>query len=145
MFGAVVSGSALASLRTLRLASAPDSSAMTRMQASDSLVHSWPRQTMSVSLNGIRPSFAVVRTSSFSFIGALGEIAAPGGYVAGGPPVVIIDLNMHFIGTAKAGQWIEMVGTINRKTRSLVFAEGRGTADGQLVFTATAIHKIVGG
>jgi acyl-coenzyme A thioesterase PaaI-like protein len=80
-----------------------------------------------------------------SFIGALGEIAAPGGYVAGGPPVVIIDLNMHFIGTAKAGQWIEMVGTINRKTRSLVFAEGRGMADGQLVFTATAIHKIVGG
>lgn len=80
-----------------------------------------------------------------SFIGALGEIAAPGGYVAGGPPVVIIDLNMHFIGTAKAGQWIEMVGTINRKTRSLVFAEGRGTADGQLVFSATAIHKIVGG
>jgi acyl-coenzyme A thioesterase PaaI-like protein len=80
-----------------------------------------------------------------SFIGALGEIAAPGGYVAGGPPVVIIDLGMHFIGTAKAGQWIEMVGTINRKTRSLVFAEGRGTADGALVFTATAIHKIVGG
>ncbi len=80
-----------------------------------------------------------------SFIGALGEIAAPGGYVAGGPPVVIIDLNMQFIGTAKAGQWIEMVGTINRKTRSLVFAEGRGTADGQLVFSATAIHKIVGG
>lgn len=80
-----------------------------------------------------------------SFIGALGEIAAPGGYEPGGPPVVIIDLNMHFIGTAKAGQWIEMVGTINRKTRSLVFAEGRGMADGALVFTATAIHKIVAG
>ena len=64
-----------------------------------------------------------------SFIGALGEIAAPGGYEPGGPPVVIIDLNMHFIGTAKAGQWIEMVGTINRKTRSLVFAEGRGMAN----------------
>ncbi|MEY2928206.1 MAG: hypothetical protein RL367_2683 [Pseudomonadota bacterium] len=80
-----------------------------------------------------------------SFIGALGEVAAPGGSVAGGPPVVIIDLNMHFIGTAKSGQWIEMVGTINRKTRSLVFAEGRGMADGVLVFSATAIHKIVAG
>jgi acyl-coenzyme A thioesterase PaaI-like protein len=80
-----------------------------------------------------------------SFIAALGEIAAPSGYVAGGPPVVIIDLGMHFIGTAKAGQWIEMTGTINRKTRSLVFAEGRGMADGVLVFTATAVHKIVAG
>lgn len=80
-----------------------------------------------------------------SFIGALGEIAAPSGYVAGGPPIVIVDLSMHFIGTAKAGQWIVMTGTIDRKTRSLVFAQGRGSADGQLVFTATAIHKIVGG
>ncbi|MDE1145160.1 MAG: PaaI family thioesterase [Azospirillaceae bacterium] len=65
-------------------------------------------------------------------------------YVDGGPPVVVIDLATQFIAAPKLGDLLEVKGWTTKRTRSLVFAQARAEVAGQLIFTATAIHKIVG-
>ena len=79
------------------------------------------------------------------FMAACAEIGTGGGYEAGGPPIVAVDLQIHFVAAPKLGQWLEIRGLVNKRTRSLVFAESKAFADGQLMFSATCIHKIVGG
>jgi len=79
-----------------------------------------------------------------SFLAALAEIGTSGGYDPDGPPVVTIDLQTHFIKAPKVGELIEICGLITRRTRSLVFASSRATVDGDVVFSSTAIHKVVG-
>ena len=79
------------------------------------------------------------------FMAAMAEVGTGGGYEPGGPPVVAIDLQMHCVAAPKLGQLLEMRGVVNKRTRSLVFAESKAYADGALMFSCTAIHKIVGG
>lgn len=60
-----------------------------------------------------------------------------------GPPVVAIEMNMQFIKAPKLGQLLEVCGTVSQRTRSLVFSQARAYADGELVFTASSIQKIL--
>ncbi|KJS09602.1 MAG: hypothetical protein VR73_01715 [Gammaproteobacteria bacterium BRH_c0] len=60
-----------------------------------------------------------------------------------GPPVVAIEMNMQFIRAPKLGQLLEVCGTVSQRTRSLVFCQARAYADGELVFTASSIQKIL--
>lgn len=80
-----------------------------------------------------------------SLIAGMSEIGCAGpGYVEGGPPVVAVEISLSFIAAPKLGQLLEVHGTTVKRTRSLIFTQCRGEADGKLVFTATSIQKIVG-
>ena len=80
-----------------------------------------------------------------SFMAGMAEIGcASGAYDPDGPPVVAIEMSMQFIGAPKLGQLLEVHGEVTRRTRSLVFSQCRATADGQLVFAATSVQKIIG-
>lgn len=63
---------------------------------------------------------------------------------AAGPPCVAVDLSIQFIGAPKLGDWLEVCGTLTKRTRSLVFTKARGEVAGAPVFFATSIQKIVG-
>ncbi len=77
-------------------------------------------------------------------IAMLGEVStASVSYTPGGPPVVAIELNTHFVRAPKLGQLIEVRARATRRTKSLVFAEAHAYADGELMFTATGINKIL--
>lgn len=78
------------------------------------------------------------------FMAFLAEMGTGGGYDPDGPPIVVIDLQTHFMKAPKLGQLVEVCGVVIRRTRSLVFAASRATADGDLLFSSTAIHKVVG-
>jgi uncharacterized protein (TIGR00369 family) len=71
-------------------------------------------------------------------------VSSAPGYVAGGPPVVVIDMSIQFMKAPKLGELIEARGIATRRTRSLVFTRAEAMVGGDLVFTATAVHKIVG-
>jgi acyl-coenzyme A thioesterase PaaI-like protein len=80
-----------------------------------------------------------------SFMAAMAEIGGGGGaYEAGGPAIVAVQNSLQFIAAPKLGELFEVHGWINKRTRSMVFTEARGEADGKLVFMASALHKIVG-
>jgi acyl-coenzyme A thioesterase PaaI-like protein len=52
-------------------------------------------------------------------------------------------MTTDFIGTARAGDWVEGTGRVTRAGRSLVFAEGSATVlGGRRVFTASGIFKV---
>lgn len=79
-------------------------------------------------------------------IAFLGEVAtASVSWVPGGPPVVGIELNTHFIGAPKLGQLIEIKAVATKRTRSLVFSRAEAFAEGELLFTASGINKILKG
>lgn len=80
-----------------------------------------------------------------SLMAGLAEIGCAGpGYVEGGPPVVAIEMSMQFIAAPKLGELIEIHGQATKRTRTLVFSQCRAESDGNLVFTATSVQKIVG-
>ncbi|GEM_PF-805427 len=68
---------------------------------------------------------------------------AAAAWVPGGPPVVGIEMSMQFIKAPKLGQLLEVCGTCTRRTRSIVFTSCRAYADGELVFTATSVQKVI--
>jgi len=77
-------------------------------------------------------------------IAMLGEVAtASASWEPGGPAVVSIELNTHFLRAPKLGQLVETRARVTRRTKSLVFSEAHGFADGELVYTATGINKIL--
>jgi acyl-coenzyme A thioesterase PaaI-like protein len=61
-----------------------------------------------------------------------------------GPAVVAIELSMQFIKAPKLGELIEVCGTLTKKTRSLAFSQARAEVNGDLVFLATSVQKILG-
>jgi acyl-coenzyme A thioesterase PaaI-like protein len=80
-----------------------------------------------------------------SFMAAMAEIGGGGGaYVPDGPPIVAIQQSLQFIAAPKLGELLEVHGWITKRTRSMVFTQCRGESDGKIVFTASAIHKVVG-
>lgn len=75
----------------------------------------------------------------------MAEIGTGGpGWVPGGPPAVVIDLAIQYIAAPKLGDLLEVCGTLTKRTRSLIFSQGRGIVDGTTVFTATSIQKVIG-
>jgi acyl-coenzyme A thioesterase PaaI-like protein len=64
-------------------------------------------------------------------------------YTPGGAPVVIVDLSMQFMAAPVLGDLLEIATWTTRRTRSLVFVQARAEVNGKVVFTASAIHKVV--
>ncbi|MAT50722.1 MAG: hypothetical protein CMK32_06010 [Porticoccaceae bacterium] len=60
-----------------------------------------------------------------------------------GPPIVAIELSLQFIKAPKLGEWLEVCGTVSKRTRSLVFSRASAYVAGDLVFTASSIQKII--
>ena len=66
-------------------------------------------------------------------------LAVPG--AAGG--AVTANLSLDFVGSAKAGQWLEVAAAPTKLGRTLGFAEARITADGELVARASAVFRML--
>jgi uncharacterized protein (TIGR00369 family) len=60
-----------------------------------------------------------------------------------GRPVATIQLNVHFIGPARLGDFVEARGEIVKATRSLVFVRGRFTVGKAIIGEADGIWKIL--
>jgi acyl-coenzyme A thioesterase PaaI-like protein len=65
-------------------------------------------------------------------------------YIPDGAPVVIVDLSMQFISAPKRDDLLEICSWTTRRTRSLIFAQARAEVGGKTIFTASAIHKVIG-
>lgn len=78
------------------------------------------------------------------FMAAVSEMMSSGpAYVVGGPPVVAIEMSMQFVRAPKVGDLIETRGNATRRTRSLVFTRAEAFVGNDLIFSATAVHKVV--
>lgn len=78
-----------------------------------------------------------------AFLAEVGSSAAA--WEPGGPPVVAIELNTHFLRAPEIGDLVEVRARVTTRTRSLVFVEAHAFAGGKLVFTAAAINKVLSG
>ncbi|MDA1099377.1 MAG: PaaI family thioesterase [Proteobacteria bacterium] len=56
--------------------------------------------------------------------------------------LVTVNMTSDFLAPVMAGQWVEAHGDVVKQTRSLVFAEGRLLADGEVVLRANAVLKV---
>jgi uncharacterized protein (TIGR00369 family) len=56
---------------------------------------------------------------------------------------VTANLTVGFVGSAKAGQWLEVAAEPTKVGRTLGFAEARITADGELVARANAVFRML--
>jgi uncharacterized protein (TIGR00369 family) len=63
---------------------------------------------------------------------------------AGRRPCVTVQLDTHFLSSARVGQFLMARGTVLRASASLVFMQGSITADDDALVAATAVMKIVG-
>jgi uncharacterized protein (TIGR00369 family) len=59
-------------------------------------------------------------------------------------PVVTMNMQSHFIKSAVEGDIIQVVPELVRRTRALVFMRGDFTVDGEIVFTAQSVWKLLG-
>lgn len=55
---------------------------------------------------------------------------------------VTVNMTSDFVAPARLGQWVEGSNSLVKQTRSLIFNEGRMTADGETVLRANAVLKI---
>lgn len=62
---------------------------------------------------------------------------------AGRKPCSTITLDCSFVAPGKLGDWIECTAEIGRVTSSLVFMEGKLTANGRTIMQAKGIWKIL--
>ena len=53
-----------------------------------------------------------------------------------------VNMTVDFMAAVNLGQWVEARSDVVRQTRSLVFVEGRLTADGETVLRANAVLKV---
>lgn len=53
-----------------------------------------------------------------------------------------VNMTVDFMAAVKIGQWVEASSQVVRQTRSLVFVDGRMTADGETVLRANAVLKV---
>ena len=80
------------------------------------------------------------------FLATLAEIGtARACWDPDGPATVAIDLNVQFIAAPKLGDLIEICSWTVKRTRTLVFTSARGEVQGEPVFLATSIQKIMKG
>ena len=56
--------------------------------------------------------------------------------------LVTVNLNTDYLRSARLGEWVEANSRVLRRSRSLVFAEGLLTADGEPCLRANAILRI---
>ena len=56
--------------------------------------------------------------------------------------LVTVNMTSDFLAPVMEGQWVEAHGSVVKQTRSLVFAEGRLYADGELSLRANAVLKV---
>lgn len=54
-----------------------------------------------------------------------------------------VQLDMHFMRTAKIGDLVEMECRMVRETRSLIFLDGMILVDGEVIATARGVWKII--
>lgn len=57
---------------------------------------------------------------------------------------VTVQLDTHFLASARAGQFLEVRGRVARATSSLVFMQGELSTDVEVVATAVAVLKQIG-
>lgn len=55
-----------------------------------------------------------------------------------------LNMQTQFLVPAKAGEWIEVVPQITRRTRGMVFIRGDFTVAGEIVMTAQSVWKLLG-
>ncbi len=55
--------------------------------------------------------------------------------------MVTVSMTSDFLSPVREGQWVEAHGDVVKQTRSMVFAEGRLYADGELSLRANAVMK----
>lgn len=53
-----------------------------------------------------------------------------------------VNMTVDFMAAVDLGQWVEASSSVVKQTRSLVFTEGRLTADGEVVLRANAVLKV---
>jgi len=56
--------------------------------------------------------------------------------------VVTVNMTTDFLAPARLGQWVEASSSVVKQTRSLVFGEGRLSADGEVILRANAVLKV---
>ncbi len=59
-------------------------------------------------------------------------------------PCVTMNMQTQFLKEARAGDWIEVIPEITRRTRSLVFARVDFQVGGVVIFTAQSVWKLLG-
>lgn len=57
---------------------------------------------------------------------------------------VTVQLSTDFLGSARAGQWLEIAAAPVKLGRTLSFAEARISADGELIAKASAVFRMLG-
>lgn len=57
---------------------------------------------------------------------------------------VTVNMQTQFLKSAKAGDHVEVKTEITRQTRSLVFARADFVVDGEIIFTASSVWKLLG-
>lgn len=62
---------------------------------------------------------------------------------AGQKPCATIQLNVHFIGAVKLGEFARVAAEVVRATRSIIFLRGVMSVDGRVVATADGVWKIL--
>lgn len=62
---------------------------------------------------------------------------------SGNPGAVTAQLSVDFVGSAKAGQWLEVAAEPVKLGRTLCFAEAKVTADAELVARASAVFRML--
>lgn len=72
---------------------------------------------------------------------ALGIVA---GKANGGRRQVTVQLDTHFVGAVREGDFVEARCTVVRQTRSLLFMTGTLTVEGQIVSTSRGVWKVLG-
>lgn len=62
----------------------------------------------------------------------------------GNAACVTLNMQTHFLKPAKAGDWIEVVPRITRRTKGTVFMGGDFTVAGEIVMTVQSVWKLLG-
>jgi uncharacterized protein (TIGR00369 family) len=59
-------------------------------------------------------------------------------------PSVTLNMQTQFLKPANAGDWIEVVPELTRRTRSMVFMRGDFTVNDEIVMTVQSVWKLLG-
>ena len=73
---------------------------------------------------------------------ALGQVAWD---VTDRAPSVTLNMQSHFLRGVNAGELVEVVPVVTRKTRSLVFIRGDFMVGDEVVMTVSSVWKLLGG
>jgi len=62
----------------------------------------------------------------------------------GNAPCATLNMQTQFLKAAHEGDLVEVVPQITRRTRALIFARGDFTVDGEVIFAAASVWKLLG-